>query len=47
MPHTPINELPRYWQKQIKDLRAENARYRIEARELRNRTIRQFGEYAN
>lgn len=35
MKKTPITELPSYWQKQIKDLRAESARYRCEARELR------------
>lgn len=31
-----MNELPLSWRRRIKDLRAENARYRWEAKELRD-----------
>jgi hypothetical protein len=32
---TPLEELPRLWQREIKELRSENARLRIRSRELR------------
>jgi len=31
---TPLDDLPGYWRQQIKNLRAENARVRIERNEL-------------
>ncbi len=36
MKNNPLSELPAYWQQEIKDLRAENAKYRRERNELRD-----------
>ncbi len=35
MEHVPLTDLPKSWQREIKELRAENSRLRIRSREMR------------